>query len=209
MRTSLRWLKALVFIACLVPAVWIIFNAIAGTLGVNPIESLHHTFGDWTLRFLILTLMITPMRLLPGFHWVTNLRRMLGLYAFFYASLHLSVYVMLDQQFDWMEIWADITKRPYIMLGISAYLLMLPLVITSNRATKTWLGSYWKRLHQLIYLITLLGIFHFYSLVKADTTEPTLYLVVFIILIILRIAFSGIRIQKPAEYKETHHHNWS
>lgn len=209
MHTSLRWLKLLVFIACLLPALWVSFHALSGTLGVNPIESLHHTFGDWTLRFLLLTLMITPMRLIPGFHWVTNLRRMLGIYAFFYASLHLNVYLMLDQQFDWTEIWGDITKRPYIMLGISAYLLMLPLVVTSNRAMRTWLGSYWKRLHQLIYLITMLGILHFYSLVKADTAEPTLYLVFFIVLIILRIVFSGKRTKSHAQYKETHHHNWT
>lgn len=206
MRAPLHWLKPLVFIACLLPALWVSLHALSGTLGVNPVESLHHAFGDWTLRFLLLTLLITPLRLVSGFHWVTHLRRMLGLYAFFYATLHLGVYLMLDQQFDWRDIWSDITRRPYIMLGISAYLLMLPLVITSNRAMKTWLGNYWKRLHQLIYLITLLGILHFYLLVKADTREPALYLLFFAVLITLRIVFSGRRAQKHAPYKETHHH---
>jgi sulfoxide reductase heme-binding subunit YedZ len=196
MHSTSHWLKPLVFMACLLPGLGVLHRTLAGTLGVNPVESLHHTFGDWTLRFLILTLLITPLRLIPGWNGLTRLRRMLGLYAFFYASLHVGVYLVLDQQFDWPEIWADITKRPFITLGISAYLLMIPLALTSTVASMQRMGIYWQRLHQLIYLVTALGILHFFLLVKVDVREPWFYAVIFALLLILRIALAGRKVHK-------------
>lgn len=191
MRDPSHWFKPLLFITSLLPLLAMIYRALFGSLGVNPVESLHHAFGDWTLRFLIITLLITPLRLIPGLNWLSKLRRMLGLYAFFYATLHLIVYLVIDQQLDWSAIGADIIKRPYITFGMSAYLLLLPLAITSNHALMTQLGSYWKRLHALIYLVATLGIMHFYLLVKADTREPLFYAVVFAVLVILRVLLAG------------------
>lgn len=210
MRDPARWFKPLLFGVSLLPLLWLVDGWVSDGLGANPIESLHHTLGKWTLRFLMFTLLITPLRLIPGWSWLTKLRRMLGLYAFFYASLHLSVYIMLDQQFDWPAIWADITQRRYITLGISAYLLMIPLVITSCAALRERLGSHWSILHKLIYLITLLGILHFYLLVKADTHEPLFYGVIFGVLLLLRFALDGKGVQKkrPAMNSE-HHDHWS
>lgn len=199
MRSSPHWLKPLLFVICLLPALGVGYRALAGSLGINPVESLHHTFGDWTLRFLIVTLLITPLRLIPGMSWLSRLRRMVGLYAFFYASLHVAVYIMLDQQFDWPEIRDDIAKRPYITFGLSAYLLMVPLAVTSNATMKRWLGNNWKRLHQFIYLITTLGILHFFLLVKADSREPWFYLAIFAVLLVLRVVLAG---RKVANHRE-------
>lgn len=175
--------KPLVFIACLLPLSLLVFGLIQDTLGANPIEELTRRSGEWTLRFLLLTLCMTPIQRLLKQSWPIKLRRMLGLYTFFYASAHLLTYLWLDQFFDWGEIITDIIKRPFILVGMSAFLLLLPLAITSNHAMMRRLGKLWKRLHQLVYLIGGLGVLHFYWLVKKDLFTPSIYLVILIVLL--------------------------
>jgi len=197
MRDPSHWFKPLIFIASLLPMLVMIYRALLGTLGVNPVETLHQTFGEWALRFLIFTLLITPLRLIPGWSWLSKVRRMVGLYAFFYATLHLAVYLILDQQFDWYAIWSDFHKRPAMTLGMIAYLLLLLLAATSNQVMMRWLGSYWKRLHSLIYLITALGILHFHLLAKAVIREPTILAAIFSVLVFLRILLAGKKATRP------------
>ncbi len=197
MRDPSHWFKPLIFVISLLPLLSMIYRGLFGTLGVHPVETLHHTFGDWTLRFLLFTLFITPLRLIPGWGWLLKLRRLLGLYAFFYATLHLVVYIVIDQHLDWSEIWSDIIKRPYITLGMSAYLFLLLLALTSSHDMAHRLGAYWTRLHSLIYPITLLGILHFYLLVKADVREPLIYGAIFAVLMILRIVLAGKKATRP------------
>lgn len=180
-------LKNFLFVICLLPLAVLIFNAVTGNLGSNPIEKVRLFTGDWTLYFLLITLAITPLRKLSGRNELIRYRRMLGLYAFFYASLHFLSYLILDQFFDWEEIGRDIIKRPYITIGIAAFVLMIPLAITSTNRMMKRLGGNWKRLHSLIYVIGTLGILHFLWLVKADIREPLLMGAVLVSLLILRL----------------------
>lgn len=158
-----------------------------GNLGSNPIEKIRLFTGDWTLYFLLITLAITPLRKLSGWNELIRYRRMLGLYAFFYACLHFLSYLILDQFFDWEEIGRDILKRPYITIGIAAFVLMIPLAITSTNRMMKRLGRNWKHLHSLIYVIGTLGILHFLWLVKADIREPLLMGIILVCLLILRL----------------------
>jgi sulfoxide reductase heme-binding subunit YedZ len=144
-------------------------------LGANPVETLSHATGDWSLRFLLLTLAITPLRRLSGWNGVQKYRRMLGLFAFFYVSLHFAVYLVFDQFFDWTAIVADIARRPYITVGFAAFVLLIPLAITSTNGMIRRLGRHWQRLHRLVYLTAILGVLHYAWLVKADLREPLLY----------------------------------
>ncbi|MCC6136933.1 MAG: protein-methionine-sulfoxide reductase heme-binding subunit MsrQ [Candidatus Contendobacter sp.] len=171
------WLtaKPLIFIGCLLPLAWLCWLAWQGQLGANPVETLSHRTGDWSLRFLLLTLAITPARRLTGWNRLQQFRRMLGLFAFFYVSLHLAVYLIFDQFFDWSAIAADVVKRPYLTVGFAAFLLLIPLAITSTRGMMKRLGKNWQRLHRLVYLIAVLGVLHYAWLVKADLSEPLLY----------------------------------
>ncbi len=169
------WLKPVVFAACLLPMATLVWQAYSDQLGANPIEAITHHTGEWTLRFLLLTLLMTPLKRFSGWLWPVRLRRMLGLYAFFYASLHLATYLWLDQFFLWDEIWLDIIDRPFITVGMLAYLLLLPLALTSNRYMIRRLGKNWKRLHRLAYVVPALGVLHFWWLVKADILEPLVY----------------------------------
>ena len=167
--------KPLVFLMSLLPLAWIGWLAWQGELGANPVETLSHRTGDWSLRFLLLTLAITPARRLTGWNRLQQFRRMLGLFAFFYVSLHLAVYLIFDQFFDWSAIAADVVKRPYLTVGFAAFLLLIPLAITSTRGMMKRLGKNWQRLHRLVYLIAVLGVLHYAWLVKADLSEPLLY----------------------------------
>ena len=169
------YLKPAVFVLCLLPLVLLVLDGFAGRLGANPIEVITHTTGLWTLRFLLITLAVTPARRLTGFGWLIRLRRMLGLFAFFYAALHLFTFLWLDQFFLWGEILRDIYKRPFITAGMGALLLMLPLALTSTNGMMRRLGSRWKRLHRLVYAVVLLGVLHFFWLVKADLQRPLFY----------------------------------
>jgi sulfoxide reductase heme-binding subunit YedZ len=176
-------IKPILFTVCLVPFIALVIGAVNNTLGTNPVETMTHETGEWTLRFLLLTLMITPLRRLSGMSWVIKLRRMLGLYAFFYACLHFITYIWFDQYFDWMEIVRDIPKRPFITVGFTAFVLLIPLAVTSNNKMMRRLKKNWVKLHKLIYVIAVLGVLHFLWLVKADTLEPLIYASILLLLL--------------------------
>jgi len=182
----LGWAKVGVFLLCLVPLIEIAWRGVSGAIGPNPVEALTHTTGDWGLRLLLLTLAVTPLRRLTGWGWLLRFRRMLGLFAFFYLSLHLATYLGLDQFFDWAAVAEDIAKRPYITLGFAAFLLLVPLAVTSTRGMVRRLGRRWQTLHRLIYPAAVLGVLHFLWLTKADTREPLLYAAVLTLLLALR-----------------------
>lgn len=170
--------KPIVFIACLIPLAILIARAfgISGmTLGANPVEELLHELGLWALRFLLLTLAITPLRDLIGKPWPLMLRRMIGLFAFFYVLLHFLVWLVVDQELYWSGILTDIAKRPFITIGFAAFVLLIPLAITSTNGMMRRLGKRWKTLHRLVYVCAMLGVWHFYWLVKSDVREPILY----------------------------------
>ena len=167
--------KPLVFLMSLLPLAWIGWLAWQGELGANPVETLSHRSGDWSLRFLLLTLAVTPVRRWTGWNRLQQFRRMLGLFAFFYVSLHFAVYLIFDQFFDWTAIVADVAKRPYVTVGFTAFLLLIPLAITSTHGMMRRLGHNWQRVHRLVYLIAVLGVLHYAWLVKADLSEPLLY----------------------------------
>lgn len=167
--------KPLVFSVSLLPLVWLSWLGWQGQLGANPVETLSHHTGDWSLRFLLLTLAVTPLRRLTGWNRLQSFRRMLGLFAFFYVCLHVAVYLVFDQFFDLRAMIEDIAKRPYITVGFAGWLLLIPLAITSTNAMIKRLGRNWQRLHRLIYGIGVLGVLHYLWLVKADLTEPLVY----------------------------------
>jgi methionine sulfoxide reductase heme-binding subunit len=173
---QLSVLKGSLFVLCLVPLGRLFYGLYADTLGANPIEFITRDLGTWALNFLLITLAVTPLRKLSGWHWLIRLRRMLGLYAFFYALLHLSSYLWLDQFFDWIEIFKDILKRPFITVGMLTFLLLLPLAVTSNNWMIRRLGGRrWQWLHRLIYPIAMLAVLHYFWLVKKDLTQPLIY----------------------------------
>jgi sulfoxide reductase heme-binding subunit YedZ len=186
--TRVQFAKCVLFVVCLVPAVVLGWNFYHDQLGANPFEVLTRESGKWTLRFLLLTLLMTPLRGMLHRPWPLQLRRMLGLYSFFYACLHLLTYLWFDQFFDWQEIANDILKRPFITAGITAWLLLLPLAVTSTNGMMRRLGRRWKRLHRSIYLIAILGVLHFTWLVKADLREPLIYAGLLAILLGYRVA---------------------
>lgn len=179
-------IKTVVFIVCLIPLALGIWAGITDQLGANPIEEITHRTGDWTLRLLLITLAATPLRRLFGWSWPLRVRRMLGLYTFFYASLHFLTYFVLDQFFDWDEILKDIIKRPYITIGFSAYLMLVPLAITSTNAMMRRLGKRWGQLHQLVYVIAVFGILHYFWLVKADYLLPLVHAAILLSLLLVR-----------------------
>jgi sulfoxide reductase heme-binding subunit YedZ len=184
----LRWgVKPLVFFACLSPALLLVWRAWGERLGPNPVEALSHASGDWALRLLLLTLAITPLRRLSGWAPLLRLRRMLGLFACFYALVHFIVWLVLDQGLRWELILDDLTKRPYIILGATAMLLLLPLALTSTRGWMSRLGRKWQRLHSLIYPAALLAVAHYLWLVKADYREPLVYAGVLALLLATRV----------------------
>jgi sulfoxide reductase heme-binding subunit YedZ len=187
---SERWLvlvaKPLVFLACLVPFMQLAHGAFVGDLGANPLELVTNVTGLWGLRFLLLTLAISPLRRVSGWNWLQRFRRMLGLFVFFYISLHFLTWVWLDQQLDWSKIAADIVKRPYVTLGFTAWLLLVPLAATSTRGMMRRLGRRWQRLHRLVYVAGVLGVLHFIWLVKADLLQPLIYASLLLILLAVR-----------------------
>jgi len=183
-----RYSKPVVFLACLVPLGLLVRKAIAGLLGANPIEVITHATGDWTLIFLCSTLAITPLRRFLRLPWLVRYRRMTGLFAFFYGCLHLLTFVVLDKFFDWRAMVQDIYKRPFITAGLTGFLLMLPLAVTSTAGMIRRLGGRrWQLLHRLIYLSALAGVIHYYWLVKADVTLPLRYAAILAVLMACRI----------------------
>lgn len=189
-RHRLPLLKAAVFLACLAPLAALFARGLGiggATLGANPVEFVLHTLGTWGLNFLLLTLAVSPLRAIIGRAWPLRLRRMLGLFAFFYATLHLLCWLVLDQGLYLQGIVADIAKRPFITIGALAYLLLVPLAVTSTDRMLRRLGRRWKTLHRLVYVVVLLGVWHYYWLVKADVRAPLLYLAVALLLLGWRV----------------------
>ncbi|MGF1643859.1 MAG: sulfite oxidase heme-binding subunit YedZ [Thiotrichales bacterium] len=184
-----RWLKPLVFVLCLLPLAYYLGGVLGDRLGANPIEAVTRGLGDWALRFLCLTLAVTPLRKLTGWNTLIRLRRMLGLFVFFYATLHLLTYLWLDQFFDWGEIWRDVLKRPFITVGLAAFLLLIPLAVTSTDAMMRRLKRRWVQLHRLVYLVAPLGVLHFFWMKssKADVAEPIFYAGVVAALLLWRV----------------------
>jgi sulfoxide reductase heme-binding subunit YedZ len=177
--------KPLVFAACLVPAAWLVAGTIgvleqmsgfpASLLGPDPVAKLLHTCGKTALNLLLITLLVTPVRQLTGFTHVVRLRRMLGLFAFFYAAMHFVVYVVLDQGMNLQGILHDITKRPYITIGFTALVILIPLAVTSTNGMMRRLGRRWQKLHRLIYVAAIFGVWHYYWQVKRDVRLPLIY----------------------------------
>jgi len=181
--------RFLVFGLCFLPFIYLLFSAITNRLGANPIEAITHFTGDWGLNFLLISLSVTPLRRLTGWAVLLRYRRMLGLYAFFYVCLHFLCYMILDHFFDWVTIIEDVIKRPYITVGFTAFLLLIPLAVTSTKKMIMRLGRNWKKLHKIVYLISPLAILHYLWLVKSDIRVPVIYAIIFITLILLRFPF--------------------
>jgi sulfoxide reductase heme-binding subunit YedZ len=206
---AVRLLKIPVFLACLVPLGKLALEAfgIAGLgLGANPIEQLIHRCGLWGLIFLLVTLSVTPVRMLTGQNWLIRFRRMFGLFAFFYICLHFLVYSGLDQRFDLTAIGEDIVKRPYITLGITGLVLLIPLALTSTASMMRRLGPRWLQLHRLVYLIAVLGVWHFYWQVKKDISEPLLYAGILALLLGYRVVSAWRRKKRNASRRQEHMH---
>ena len=189
-RRIARLAHPVVILLALVPAARIGYQVFFGGLGANPIEEIQHRTGGWALNFLVLTLAVTPLRRLFGWGWLVPYRRTFGLIAFFYATTHLLNYMVLDLFFDWGEIAEDILERPYITIGMAAFIALVPLAVTS---TKGWIkrlgGRRWNRLHQLIYPVAVAGSIHFWMSVKQDILEPLIYVLLFSTLFAIRIGF--------------------
>ena len=199
MQKHITSLKRLVFIISLLPLSWLIYALLTDQLGANPIEAVTRDTGVWALRFIMVTLLISPLRKLTGINHFIRFRRMLGLFAFFYASVHMLLYLGLDQFFDIKEIWLDIVKRPFITIGFISFVLLIPLTITStDKMMKRLGGRRWKKLHYLIYLIVVLSCVHFYMLVKQDKTEPLIYFFIAILLLGFRVFSQRRRSQSTA-----------
>lgn len=186
---KVRWLKVAIFLACLLPLAALGLKAWHGELGANPIEVITHATGDWTMRLLLVTLSITPLRMLTRQYWLIRLRRMIGLFAFFYGCLHFTTYIWLDKFFDLHAMLADVEKRRFITVGFLGFVLLIPLALTS---TAGWIrrlgGRRWQRLHRLIYVTAVAGVIHYIWLVKADLRKPLQYAMVLGVLLAYRVA---------------------
>jgi len=184
-----QWTKALVFVFCLLPLALLGWAALHNGLTANPIEYITHTTGDWTLRLIVITLAITPLRKIVGQPDLIRFRRMVGLFAFFYGCLHFTTYIWLDKFFDLRDMWKDIAKRPFITVGFLAFVLMIPLAFTS---TAGWIrrlgGKNWQTLHRLIYVTAIAGVIHYYWLVKSAVIRPLTYAAIVAVLLLWRIA---------------------
>lgn len=207
MGAVLRNPKVWIALVCLLPLVRLIALGGSGGLGANPIEFITRSTGTWTLVGLMVTLSVTPLRRLTGRADLVRYRRMLGLFTFFYAGLHFVTYIWLDQFFDPAAIAKDIIKRPFITVGFSAFVLLIPLAATSTHAMMRRLGRRWQQLHRLVYLIALLGVIHYLWLVKKDLTEPLIYGAVLALLLVMRLPWGVTLLQAarnrfvPARYQ--------
>ena len=187
---TVRRIKAALFAACLIPLAFLIWLGFTGGLGADPVEFVRRATGTWTLDFLVITLCVTPFRRATGWHWLIRLRRMFGLYAFFYATIHILTYLWLDQLFDLEAIWRDVVKRPLIAVGFLSFVLMIPLAATSaDRVARRLGGKRWQQLHRAVYLVAIAGVIHFWWLVKIDFTRPLIYSVIIGALLVARLAY--------------------
>jgi len=179
--------KVLVFLACLMPFLWLAFRTLTGRLGINPIEDLELTTGIWALRFLTITLAVTPVRRLTGWNRVIQYRRMFGLFTFFYVCLHFTIYIGLDQTFAFDLILKDVAKRPFITMGFTAFVLMVPLALTSTKGWIRRLGRRWQLLHRLIYVSAICAAVHYLWKVKVMIGSPVYYALVIALLLAFRV----------------------
>jgi sulfoxide reductase heme-binding subunit YedZ len=186
-QSAVSRLKAVLFCVALIPLLRLVVLGFNDQLGANPIELVIRSFGTWALTLLLITLTITPLRKLTGANWLVQLRRMAGLYAFFYALMHMLSYVWLDQWFDWAAIGKDIVKHPFILAGFSSFVLLIPLACTSTNAMMKRLKRNWQKLHTLVYPIAMLGVLHYFWLVKKDITQPVIYAAVLAVLLGARL----------------------
>lgn len=200
-RKQISWIKGFVFALCLVPLVRLFWLGFHDDLSANPVEFVERSTGYWALFILLATLALTPIKLLTGKVWQIQLRRMLGLFMFFYACLHITAYLWLDFAFNWIEITKDIAKHPRILVGFAAFVLTIPLAITSNNAMVRRLREHWKQLHQLVYLIAVLGVVHFWWLVKKDIREPLLYAIILFVLLAIRVYYKKLSKQTKTNHK--------
>jgi sulfoxide reductase heme-binding subunit YedZ len=195
-----KYLKPIIFAVCLLPLARLGWKAWSAGLGANPIQVITFSTGTWTLVFLLATLSITPLRNLTKQYWVIQYRRMLGLFAFFYGCLHFTTYIWLDQFFDLHSVYKDIYKRPFITVGFTAFVLMIPLAVTSTRWAIRKLGTRWQTLHRLIYLSAIAGVIHFLWAVKLDKRVPEIYGAILGVLLLYRLAVwwrKQITVSKP------------
>lgn len=181
--------KVFIVSACLFHITYLTFGVFYDYLGANPIEALTHTTGEWGLYCLLATLAITPLRRIFRWNVLARFRRMLGLVSFFYVTLHLAIFMVFDHVFDWVSIIEDILERPYITVGVAAFLILLPLAVTSFNAFQRKMGKYWVRLHQCVYLAAILGVVHYWWLVKADIFWPFIYGMILTVLLACRVYF--------------------
>ena len=194
-KSFFRVTKPLVFLLCLLPLAVLLaatFSLAGLSLGANPIEELLHELGRWGLKFLLLTLAVTPLRRWTGWNWLIGFRRMLGLFAFLYIVLHFTVYAVLDQGLDMAAIIEDVLKRPYITLGMAGLLMLVPLAVTSTKGMMRRLGKRWQKLHRLVYVIAIVGVWHFYWQVKLDTLDPVVYASILAGLLGVRVYFARV-----------------
>lgn len=185
--------KVILFLSCLLPAAVLCWQVLLGDPGPDPVARVVHETGAWTLRLLLITLAVTPLRRWTGWNVLIRFRRMLGLFAFFYATLHFASYLFLDLGAFWSQLLTDIAKRPYITVGFSAWLLLIPLALTSTNAMMRRLGRRWQQLHRLSYLIAGLGVLHFLWLVKSDLREPLVYAAILAVLLAARLRYFSAR----------------
>jgi sulfoxide reductase heme-binding subunit YedZ len=190
--------KPIVFLLCLVPAVLVVTDAfeITGRLGANPVEEIQDRFGFWALRFILITLAVTPLRRLTSWHWLSRFRRMLGLFTFFYAFMHFLTWFVLDRELRLTDIVEDLTERPFITLGFTAVVVLAALAITSFAAIRRRMGRKWQTLHNAVYAVGLLGVWHYWWQVKKDITEPLIYAVILTVLLGVRY-FWYLKRKKP------------
>ncbi len=196
-QNKLHIIKSIFFALLIFPLIRLIILGVNDALGANPIEAIERSTGYWALFYLLLSLSITPLRLTLKISWPIHIRRMIGLYSFFYACLHATTYFWLDHWFDWQEILNDIIKHPYVLVGFLSLLLLIPLAITSTNRMMKAMGKWWKRLHYLSYLIAIFSILHFLWLVKKNVTEPALFAIIFTLLMAIRIFYKKIRLSMP------------
>ncbi len=186
-KRQVRALKLAVWVGGLAPLAWLIFRALTDDLGANPIEEITHRTGDWSLRILLAALAVTPLRRITGWNQVIQVRRLVGLFAFFWVCLHFLTYIVLDQFFGWSYIVEDVTERPYITAGFTAFVLLIPLAVTSTKGWIRRLGKRWARLHKLVYVAGLLGVIHYLWITRADDRAPLVYGAILLVLLAFRV----------------------
>ena len=184
---SLRWIKVAIFIASCLPFVWLVISVVTGSIGANPVEGIEHATGEWALRFLLLSLCATPLAQYLRWAWATRVRRMIGLFAFFYVFLHVLTYLWLDHFWVWRDIFLEVLEKPFITVGFLSLLILIPMALTSNRFAVKRLGKRWKMLHKWVYFAAVFAVLHFVWLAKGDQIEPIIYLAILLVLLVLRL----------------------